>query len=376
MSGITQTLANRLKSVANLIAAGFKAKRTSGRGLLSQCVEMARLWHLPNRISPSEYYDFNLYDDRQFDWAAKRRFLGWQSPVITGLQKTQWHALANDKLAYYGMMAGLGFRIPHIFAIYNRNERFFGDTPVFKNPRLLADFLRTQCPFPFYGKPAHGFYGEGNVLCTAYVPESDAMRMASGALVKVDEFVTGIPDRSDRGYLLQQVLEPSPRVAALVGNRLSTVRIVVALTQTGPRVVFAEWKIPTGDNIIDNFHDGATGNLIAMVDLETGCIQRIALPDGTITSDPSLAHPDTGALLAGIAVPDWRAMIDLTLSAARAFPGLRLQGWDIADTTNGLVPLEVNLVTGRTAYDHQHFMAKGLFDEDLRHVWDASNART
>lgn len=97
MSGITHKLVNRLKSVANLIAAGLKAKRTSGRGLLSQYVEMARLRRLPNRISPSEYYDFDLYDDRKLDWAAKRRFLGWQSPVITGLQPPSWHALANDK---------------------------------------------------------------------------------------------------------------------------------------------------------------------------------------------------------------------------------------------------------------------------------------
>jgi len=375
MNTFPHALTRRLLPLADLIAASVEARRSSGRGLLAQYVEMARLWRLPNRISPSEYFDFALYDSRKLDQAAKRRFLGWRSPVVPGLQKTQWHALANDKLAYYGLMSGLGFQIPRIFAIYNKNERYFGAVPVFKTPGLLADFLRgTACPFPFYGKPAHGFYGEGNVLCTGYVPESDALRMASGALVRVDEFATGLPDRSDRGYIFQQVLEPSPAIARLFGNRLSTVRIVVALTTTSPRVVFVEWKIPTGDNIIDNFHDGATGNLLASVDPTTGRIQRVALPDGSVSSNASLSHPDTGTLLTGTAIPNWNAMVNLSLTAARAFPGLGLQGWDIADTSTGPVPLEVNLVTGRTAYNHQHFMGKGLFDEDLQSLWVASHA--
>ena len=374
MSSITHTLAARLKPLENLIAASIKARRTHGIGLVSQWLEIARLWRLPNRISPSEYYDFNLYDSRKFDRAAKRHFLGWRSPVVSSLEHTHWHALANDKLAYYGMMAGLGFPVSRIFAIYHKGERYFGDVPVFKNTDQLADFLRTQCPFPFYGKPVHGLYGGGNMLCTAYIPERDSLRMASGAFIKVDEFVAGLLDRSGRGYLFQQVLEPSPAMAELFGNRLSTVRIVIALTLTGPQVVFTEWKIPTGDNIIDNFHDGATGNMIALTDPATGMIQSVRLPDKTMSTSPLLAHPDTGALLVGAITPNWKAMVDLTMKAARAFPGLRLQGWDIADTPIGPIPLELNLVTGRTAYNHQLFMQKGLFDENVRAMWETSRA--
>jgi hypothetical protein len=367
-------LKNIAQSLTSFIAASAKAKRSSDIGILSQLVELARLRRPPNCISPSEYYDFNLYDSQKFDWAAKKSFLGWRSPVIPSLQEPHWHALANDKLAYYGLMTGLGFQIPSIFAIYHKGERFFGDVPVFKDTDLLADFLRTNCPFPFYGKPVHGLYGEGNVLCTAYSPETDSLRMASGGLIKVGDFVSGLLDRSNSGYLFQQVLKGSSGITALFGDRLSTVRIVISLTLAGPKVVIVEWKIPTGDNIIDNYHDGSTGNLLALVNPATGRIQHVALPDGTIANDPALAHPDTGALLIGAAIPNWTTMVNLALNAARSFPGLRLQGWDVADTTIGLIPLEVNLVTGRTAYNHQHFMQKGFFDEDMQIAWAALRA--
>jgi hypothetical protein len=365
----SRTLKKLAQSLAAFIAASVKAKRSSGTGILSQLVEIARLRQPPNCISPSEYYDFNLSDKRKLDWAAKNSYLGWRSPVITDLQNPAWRSLANDKLNFYGLMRGLGFQVPHLYAIYSQSRRFFGNTPVFSDTDSLADFLRHGCPYPFYGKPADGSYGAGNILCTAYIPESDSLLMASGSPIKIDAFFKDHLKRSRNGYLFQQVLQPSSAISELLGNRLSSVRIVVALCDDGPRLITGEWKIMTGNNIIDNFHDGTTGNLMAVVDTANGSIQRIALPGGTITSEHSVTHPDTGVRLMGTAIPNWTAMTELVLTASRAFPGLRLQGWDIADTTTGLIPLEVNLVTGRTAYNHQRRMGRGLFDESVKKTW-------
>jgi hypothetical protein len=54
------------------------------------------------------------------------------------------------------------------------------------------------------------------------------------------------------------------------------------------------------------------------------------------------SHPDTGARLQGAVIPEWRAMTELCLEAARHFPGLRLQAWDVAPTPVGPVILEIN----------------------------------
>jgi hypothetical protein len=53
-------------------------------------------------------------------------------------------------------------------------------------------------------------------------------------------------------------------------------------------------------------------------------------------------HPDTGAALAGLALPDWQRAADLCRYAASMFPGIRTQSWDIALTDAGPVILEFN----------------------------------
>lgn len=362
-------------AITRLLRAAFEAKRAAGKGLLSQLREMNELRRYPNCVSPSEYYDFGLYAPN-VDRATRHSYLGWRSPVINDLQRTEWRALANDKLAFQGMMAGLGFRVPRIYGLYSKSNRYFGATPVFGDPDTAADFLRQSCPYPFYGKPADGLYGQGNILCAAYLPASDALEISTGDTVPVQSFVKTHLGRSRNGYLFQEVLKPSEAIASLWGDRLSTVRIVIALCESGPKLVLGEWKIPTGNNFIDNFHDGQTGNLLALVDPANGAVKRVALPNGTVTSDPSIRHPDTGTPIIGTHVPNWPGMVVLAMTAARALPGLRLQGWDIADTSVGLVPLEVNLVTGRTAYNHQHFMQKGLFDAEVLRTWENLPRRT
>ena len=54
-------------------------------------------------------------------------------------------------------------------------------------------------------------------------------------------------------------------------------------------------------------------------------------------------HPDTGGRLQDLTIPDWPALIALALQAAAAFPGLRMQAWDIAPTDRGPVLVEVNI---------------------------------
>ena len=53
-------------------------------------------------------------------------------------------------------------------------------------------------------------------------------------------------------------------------------------------------------------------------------------------------HPDTGATLIGYVLPGWGRVTQLCLAAAKAFPGVRTQSWDVALTPAGPVLLEVN----------------------------------
>jgi hypothetical protein len=53
-------------------------------------------------------------------------------------------------------------------------------------------------------------------------------------------------------------------------------------------------------------------------------------------------HPDTGAALIGIEVPNWREIISLALDAASTLNEVRLIGWDMAAVANGALIVEPN----------------------------------
>ncbi len=74
-------------------------------------------------------------------------------------------------------------------------------------------------------------------------------------------------------------------------------------------------------------------------------------------------HPDTNIEMTGFQIPRWQEAVELTLKAASAFPGARLQGWDVALTDRGPVLLEIN--TPMDADLVQIASGTGLWDEDF-----------
>jgi hypothetical protein len=71
-------------------------------------------------------------------------------------------------------------------------------------------------------------------------------------------------------------------------------------------------------------------------------------------------HPDTEQSLVGFKLPDWAELRELCLTAATAYPGLRLQNWDIAIGDNGPVILEVNVEGSMDL--HQLAGGRGILD--------------
>ena len=63
-------------------------------------------------------------------------------------------------------------------------------------------------------------------------------------------------------------------------------------------------------------------------------------------------------------MPDWTALTALCLKTARAFPGLRIQAWDVAPTERGPVLLEVNVGGDFNLPQLAH--GSGLMDERFR----------
>jgi hypothetical protein len=112
----------------------------------------------------------------------------------------------------------------------------------------------------------------------------------------------------------------------------------------GPRLLFACFKIPTGTSIVDNFHDGLGGNLLAAVNLETGTLSAAI---GSARRDwPQLVqvdiHPDTRQRIAGLRLPLWEELREVALRGQRLLPGLKSIGWDMAISSDGVLVVEAN----------------------------------
>lgn len=109
----------------------------------------------------------------------------------------------------------------------------------------------------------------------------------------------------------------------------------------GPQLHSAVLRILVGKAIVDNFQGGATGNMLAQIDVGTGTCP--AAVDGTGFGYPRLdRHPEAGGQIAGLTVPDWPAARELICRAAALFTGLAIQGWDIAFRETSPVLVENN----------------------------------
>ena len=83
----------------------------------------------------------------------------------------------------------------------------------------------------------------------------------------------------------------------------------------------------------------SSGGFVTQIDIETG-ILGYGRQFGS--DDPIEVHPDTGADILGVQIPNWQGICANILSAARHCPYLPFIAWDIAVTEDSFVVLEAN----------------------------------
>jgi len=219
----------------------------------------------------------------------------------------------------------------------NGNYRFIQD-----NESLVAFLNSPECPGSLFFKPAWGQKGQG-VL--------SASQLRTGWKVGVEEvtpqaLAARVFGESDRyGRLIQPVLRNHSEIEQITGNvGLSTVRLVTACTKDGPKVLVATQKLIGERSLADNFLGGATGNLIASVDIRSGAL---GLCYGRRKGDRYLmtqydSHPVTGCRVLGVVLPYWQKTLEVAAAAAQALEDEPFLGFDVAITDEGPVVLEAN----------------------------------
>jgi hypothetical protein len=354
-------MASILRSAAEQ---GRRAEGDGGVGVVRQVLEMAGLRTGPGKLTAEDYYRMRVYR-KDVPYRAKRSYVSQEAIVVP----RRWGILADDKLLCYQLLSSLGIRVPQLHAICHPVRAQRG-LPALRDAEEVIEHLQSHQPFPFVSKPVSGIFSKDVEIVEALEAEGPAVRLADGSRVPLHEFAQTCVRRHN-GTIFQELLEPHPRIIEWFGPRICSLRLVVLVDGSGVRLFRAIWKIASGGNMADNYW--RKGNMLARLNPAKGVIERCVTglgPDYRVLE----LHPESGVAFAGLSVPDYDEAVELTRWAARALVGMPVQAWDIALTSDGPIPLEVNEVG--SLFFPQIADERGLLDDDtFRSFVDPWNRR-
>ena len=297
--------------------------------------EMAQLRRPPNRLTPDEY---RLYKLENMSWESKSQFLGANSSdAINSNNEVASQNLTRDKLLAYSVLCFHQFAFPTIKAVGHPTRNFPGAVSL-RSLKDISIFLETLAEFPIFMKPIAGNAGAGSIWVDGFA--DGMLRLRNGKLLQLSTYFARWLNRG--GILLQAVARPHPDIAKRFGPRLATARVVVLMSPDGPLVHRAVLRIPTGENMVDNFQHGASGNLLGAIEIDSGVLSNVIGKVNSGTLETIQTHPDTGEQIIGCVLPDWNVAMQMCIRAAPLFPGIRYQSWDVAFTDQGPQTIEVN----------------------------------
>jgi hypothetical protein len=304
-------------------------------------LDLAKTSFGPGRLSYDEFIGLRLFDDVWLAGADPTQFVGLDAERrlwMAANNNSEWWGVMRNKLAVTTLLGGYGFPVIPTLALYSDAICMRG-VPILREPAALASFLRTSRDYPLFGKPMDSQRSLGSIGLEGYDRGTDSLVAGASRQIPVDEFAAAVAEHYKGGYIFQRRIAPHAGVRAVAGNRLATVRAITILTDQGPQLLRALWKIPAGDNVADNYW--RSGNLLATLDLETGRVIRVVRGTGLALEEVT-HHPDTGAALVGIEVPNWRDIVGVALEAASALAEVPLIGWDMAAVEGGALIVEPN----------------------------------
>lgn len=136
--------------------------------------------------------------------------------------------------------------------------------------------------------------------------------------------------------LIEECIVPHPRM--VFGNTsVNTIRTMTILDRNGKgHVVKAMLRAGVGDTVVDNY---AQGGSIYEVDVNSGVVNSYGKSKA---GNLHLYHPGTDIIMLGYQIPNWKQVVDISEKAAEHLPQVRIIGWDVAITQDGVQMIEGN----------------------------------
>lgn len=186
-------------------------------------------------------------------------------------------------------------------------------------PNQIAEFIRRHGKViikPFDAMEGHGIY---KLVCSEIKDLDAEARKLSTQQVMIEEILVQHP-------------------CMVFGNTsVNTIRVHTILDRQGKgHVLSCVLRAGVGDTVVDNY---CSGGAIYPVDVKLGIVTG---KGKSHTGGVHIVHPQTDIVMLGYRVPNWDILIQETVKAAERLPNLRLVGWDVAITQDGIALIEGN----------------------------------
>lgn len=171
-------------------------------------------------------------------------------------------------------------------------------------------------------------------------------------------------DLKKENVLVEEVIVQHPRM--VFGNTsVNTIRVHTILDSNGKaHVIKAILRAGVGKSVVDNYCQGGS---IYEVDLKTGAVCTF----GQSKADAkSYFHPGTGIMMLGYEIPYWDKVIHTCEQAAEHLPQVRIIGWDVAITKEGVELIEGN---HNPDYELLEFLGSTGYYEKINKLTNAKN---
>ncbi len=140
----------------------------------------------------------------------------------------------------------------------------------------------------------------------------------------------------EEDVLMEEMIKQHQKM--VFGNAsVNTVRTHTVLDSKGKaHVIKAILRAGVGNTVVDNYCQGGS---IYEVDLKTGIVCTYGQSKNNVKS---YVQPGTDIVMVGYRIPNWDIVVEQSELAAEQLPQIRIIGWDIAITENGVELIEGN----------------------------------
>ncbi|MBN1902672.1 hypothetical protein JW926_15205 [Candidatus Sumerlaeota bacterium] len=295
---------------------------------------------------PEDSFRFGLFDP-DMPRSELTRFMSKKK--MTDFQKrlnpSSWSRLTEDKSLFYLCFKGLGIPMPELYAVYFKETPGLSwDGAHLETREGWIKYILINLPAEFVIKPCRGAFGRKVKI---FLRKGREFREASGKIYAAEDIYNLMRDDEEYDrFIIQERLGNHAEIRSLTEmDFLQTIRMVTFTNRRGERhILLAAMRFLSGDNFIDNFFSGGSGNMIAPVCVETGVLDAAKARKGAEGPFVDVAvHPRTNQMIQGFRIPLWEQCCKLVLEASGKLPPIRTIGWDVAVTEKGPVIVEGNM---------------------------------